>query len=180
MKRAINVFTIIVIIFSLFLVSSRCNLRIAAPVTSQESVENNTVNTFGNFPLDKQKFIDIEVDEDTFNNFTKREQKDQVLDWLLYTTIYSSGITVEALSDILYDLPTIRYGYMHPVANFEFGETRSCVIGDKRIIALVPQDIAENQYKDYLVGIADKHRKDLGEEPKIIHIFRYKINLKGR
>jgi hypothetical protein len=180
MKRAINVFTIIVIIFSLFLVSSRCNLRIAAPVTSQESVENNTVNTFGNFSLDKQKFIDIEVDEDTFNNFTKREQKDQVLDWLLYTTIYSSGITVEALSDILYDLPTIRYGYMHPVANFEFGETRSCVIGDKRIIALVPQDIAENQYKDYLVGIADKHRKDLGEEPKIIHIFRYKINLKGR
>ncbi len=180
MKRAINIFTIITIIFSLFLLISRFSLRIAAPVTSPESGEQKIVNAFADFPPDKQKIVEIEIDEDTLNNFSEREKKDQVLDWLLYTTVYSIGMTAEALSESLYDLPPIRYGYMHPVANFEFGDTRSCVIGDSSIIALVSQDIPEDRYKDYLAAIVDKHRKDLGGEPKTIHLFRYKINLKGR
>ncbi|MCU0287609.1 MAG: hypothetical protein MUF15_14595 [Acidobacteria bacterium] len=178
MKKNINVLTIIVIILSFFLVNSRCNLKIEVPGVSPE--KGGKEIAFEDFPLDKQKFIDIKVDEDTFDNFTPREQKDQVLDWLLYTTVYSSGMTAETLSEILFDLPPIRYGYMHSIANFEFGDTRSCVIGDNSIIALIPRDIPENQYKDYLAGIADKHRKDLGEIPKVIHIFRYKINLKEK
>lgn len=180
MKKAINVLTILVITLAFFLVISRYNIKIEAPGTFTRKVEKKNSRLFEDFPLDKQKFIDLQVDEDAFEKLTQREKRDQVLDWLLYTTLYSTGLPAETLNEILYDIPTIRYGYMHPVANFEFGSTRSCVIGDSIIIALIPRDIQENQYNDYLAGIADKHRTDLGEEPKIIHIFRYKIYLNER
>jgi hypothetical protein len=61
-----------------------------------------------------------------------------------------------------FDLPALREGYMRPLGNFEYGETRSRLIGDGTVLALIPANVDSNTRKDNLAHVADEHRKNLG------------------
>ena len=92
------------------------------------------------------------------------------------------GLSPEEISQITYDLPPIRYGYMRSIANFEYGETRSCCVGNGKVIVLLPVKnksgipLTDKEKIDYLAHAADKYRKNSGEIPDSLLVFLYEIN----
>ena len=181
MRRAISILSILAIVAAViaFTFLARSTINAPAPRAVPEVVQEE-LKPFKGFPLNEAQFIEVEVDEETFDRLTPRERRDQMLDWLLYTVVSDAGLSVETLNQSLFDIPAIRYGYLHPIANFEYGETRSVYIGDGKVVALVPVDSSADQRHDYLAHIADKHRKNLGEIPSKLLIFDYKLNLDQR
>jgi len=170
MKKIINLLSITVLIASpialgVFYVQSNLQQAVA---------KSTEIITKQNFPIDKPQIINFEPNEG-FKKLTERQQLDQLRDWLLLTAISGKGLNSENISQATYDLATVRYDFMSPVASFEYGKTRSRLIGDGKIVALVPKASTTEQRKDDLGHIADKHRKDQGEKPKIIEVFEYEI-----
>jgi len=129
---------------------------------------------FPNFPRSSARAIEFNADEATFDQLTLREQDDQRRDWLLFSIVGDCGLPMEEINRALYDVPPIRHGYLRPVARFDYGVTRSCCIGDREIIALIPDSSPEEQ-RDYLARISDEHRKNLGQAPKRLHLFTYSL-----
>ncbi|NEO44391.1 MAG: hypothetical protein F6K55_09745, partial [Moorea sp. SIO4A3] len=128
------------------------------------------------FPLNQTRFVDFQADPGSLERLTKREQMDQLRDWLLFTVVSNQGLSTDELTQSLYDLPTIRYGYTKPVSNFEYGRTRSLYIGKGKVVALLPKGLSETERLDELAHIADKHRKNIGQIPTFLEVFEYEIN----
>lgn len=137
-------------------------------VQAQEAI------TKTNFPLNKPQVISFDT-QAGFDRLTQRQQEDQLRDWLLLTIVSGKGISIQNINKSTYDLPTVRYDYVSPVANFEYGKTRSVYLGEGRVIALVMKNSSEEERKDDLAHIADKHRKDQGKQPKTIEVYEYEI-----
>lgn len=128
-----------------------------------------------NFPLNQAQLVTFQTDSE-LQRLSDRQRLDQLRDWLLLTVVSGKGLSSKAINQSLYDLPTARYGYMQPVANFEYGTTRSLYIGDGQVIALVPKSASREQQLDNLAQIVDRHRKDLGKPPTSVTVFEYDIN----
>jgi hypothetical protein len=128
------------------------------------------------FPINLARVVDFEYDEETFIRLTAREQVNQLRDWLLFTIVSSSDLSVGEVNQILYDLPTIRHGYTKPVGRFEYGRTRSAYLGNGRVIALLPS-VTSNERANLLSKIADYHRMSLEKIPETFFIFEYEIDL---
>ena len=135
---------------------------------------------FQGFPIDQPQTIDLEIDEDAVAGLSKREMTDQVLDWLLFTVVSDAGLSAGVVNDTLFDLPASRRGYMRSVASFEYGATRSRVIGNGQIVALLPQGSRDETRIDDLAQIADQHRKNLGQLPSSIIVFEYSVDPSGQ
>jgi hypothetical protein len=148
--------------------------------TVSESVVNvsgtSVTEPFGTFPIDQPRLVTYDVEE-IADTLTERQQRDQVLDWLLFAILSDAGLTVERLNEITFDLPASRHGYLRPIANFEYGVTRSRFIGDGKVVALIPADLTADKRADYLAQVFDEHRKDLGETPALMLVFEYAVDL---
>jgi hypothetical protein len=131
--------------------------------------------SFRSFRIDKPRSIEFQIDEDSFSSFTRREKLDQIRDWLLFTIMSDTTLTAVNINQISYDLPAIRQGYLRPGVNLEYGDTRSCNIGDGKVIALLPT-CNEDERFGYMGRIADEHRKNSGKIPISISEFEYKID----
>jgi hypothetical protein len=127
-------------------------------------------------PRNVKQAVDFAVDEGSFADFTARERRDQYLDWLLFTTVAALQPSAEEYNKILFDLPTSRQGYMRPVGNFEFGETRSRFIGNDQALALIPAKATAAQRKDFLASIADEQRKNLGGRFQSLVVVEYELD----
>jgi hypothetical protein len=143
---------------------------------------------FKDFPLNQTKFIDFRPDDDSFKRLNEKEQKGQFLDWLLFTVVSDRDFEANTINKSLYDFSPIRNGYMTPVSNFEYGDTRSLYVGNGTVAALIPKKIKENDKQvpreitkeeriDFLTHIADKHRQNVGEIPNVIQVFDYDIDV---
>jgi hypothetical protein len=84
--------------------------------------------------------------------------------------------TLLKINQSLFDVPAIRQGYMQPVANFEYGDTRSCVLGKGQVVALVPAGGSDEESASRLAHIADQQRKNLGQMPATITVFEYRLS----
>ena len=164
MKNIINLLSI------LGIVAAPCTI---AHLYFQETPASQVAEAF---PLSKTRFVDFRTDKDSLERLTEREQMDQLRDWLLFTVVSNKGLSTSELNHSLYDLPTVRYGYMKPVSNFEYGETRSLYIGKGKVVALLPKDRSQQERMDDLAHIVDKHRKDTGKIPTTVEVFDYEIN----
>lgn len=174
MKKIINILSILGII------AAPCWITYLylkeAPVL--EATASTTEDAFKkDFPLNQSRFVDFKADEGSLERLTERERMDQLRDWLLLTVVSNTSLSVDELNQSLYDLPTVRYGYMKPVSNFEYGETRSLYIGKDRVVVLLPEGRSPKERMDDLAHIADKHRKDTGKIPSEIEVFDYNIKL---
>ena len=127
-------------------------------------------------PLDKRQQVDFSVDETSFSELSPREREDQYRDWLLFAAVAALQSSAEEYSNVLYDLPASRQGYMRPVGNFEFGETRSRYVGGGRVLALVPAGRAPAERKDLLAQIADEQRKNLGTSFDRLTVVEYELD----
>jgi hypothetical protein len=174
MKRIINYLSIAGLVFvptalgvTYIQTNSTANVVQAKDVIKQKTQEN--------FPLNKPQVINFDSQEG-FKRLTSRQQSDQLRDWLLVTVVTGKGLSAKDINQSVYDLPTVRYDYMSPVANFEYGTTRSVYIGNDTIVALVPKTASEVERMDDLGHIGDRHRKDQGTQPKIIEVYEYEIS----
>lgn len=170
MRKIIDLLSITVLVAS----PVALGMVYAQTSASQAVVQPIEVITDKNFPLNRPQAVNFEPNEG-FYKLTKRQKDNQLRDWLLMTALSGKGLSSEQISQGVYDLPTMRYDFMNPVANFEYGTTRSRYVGDGKIVALVPKATFKEQRMDDLAHIADRHRKDQGEKPKIIEVFEYEI-----
>lgn len=138
---------------------------------------NKSAVVFEYFPFNEPQNINFQVNADSFQNFTKRQKKDQFLDWLLFTVQSDPSFSTKEITESLYDISPVRYDYLKPVSNFEYGKTRSLYVGNETIVALIPQNSSPKQRNDYLAHIADKHRQNLGRIPEKLEVFEYKLDL---
>jgi hypothetical protein len=134
---------------------------------------------FAEFPIGQTRVVDLGADASVLEQLTPREQRDQFRDWLLFAVLSSAGLGPEQLNQSLYDVPAVRHGYMRPVASFEYGESRSCSVGEDQILALIPE--GGGAHRDALLAdIADAHRKNLGTEPRTISVFEYDLDTQSQ
>lgn len=170
-KKIINLLSLSAIIASPIALGA-VYLHTTAPQVKAESVE---IVTNRNFPVNKARVINFEPNK-RFEKLTSRQRKEQLRDWLLFTVISGKGLNSNQINQTVYDLPTVRYDFMNPVANFEHGETRSRYVGKGKVIAIVPKTDDKQQQINQLASIGDRHRKNVGEKPKVIEVFEYDIN----
>lgn len=170
MIKMIKIFSLVGILVALSLIVTVFLEKSPTPV---EIVPSKT--PFEDFPINQSRIIEFEMDEDAFARLAHREQLDQLRDWLLFTTVYASGLSEEGIAKSLYDVPTIRYGYTQPVANFEYDVVRSAPLDNNQVLALIPASDNPNERLDHLAHIADRHRKDLGTIPASLEVFEYEI-----
>ena len=179
MRRLVNILGLAGIIGALILVI----FLLWDIETPQITPPDKSTQVFAHFPLNQSQPIEFEMDESSLSRLTQREWRDQMLDWILYTVVSDSGSSLENINHSLFDVPVIRYGYTKPVANFEFGKTRSAVIQDAEgkdlVVAILPACTAAERL-DYLGHIADRHRKDLGEIPGTVVVFEYELGLEDK
>ena len=160
---------LLVVCYSLVWGTGRINISFVPKIEFQESI------AFEKFPLKKTQIINFQTDERSFSRLNDREKKEQFRDWLLLTIASDRSFTIDKTNESLYDIYPIRYGYMKPVSNFEYGNTRSFYMGEGKVIALLPKIISRQGRLYDLANIADKHRKNLGKKPKTIEIFEYEL-----
>jgi tetratricopeptide (TPR) repeat protein len=129
---------------------------------------------YASLPLDRPSAFDAVMSEDLRGRLTSREQRDQLLDWMLFAVVSDSGLSADHFNRVLFDVPTVRHGYMRAVADFDYGPTRACHIGEGRVLALLPRCGAAER-KDYLAHVADEYRKTLGEKPARLLVFEYEL-----
>jgi hypothetical protein len=138
---------------------------------------------FASLPLNQPRPFDCLLGETLKRLLTMREQRDQVLDWMLYAAVADAGLSPDEVNRVLFDVPAVRHDYLQPFVGFEYGPTRACFIGDGRVLALVPaceNEAVRQRYeattrKDHLADIADEYRKTLGAVPRVLLVFEYEI-----
>jgi hypothetical protein len=128
-------------------------------------------------PIGATREVDLSADEESLVDLDRRERVDQYLDWLLFAAVAGLRPNPEEYSKIFFDLPPSRIGYMRPVGTFEFGETRSRLIGGGEVVALVPAGRDAAERIDQLAGIADEHRKNQAGEFDHLIVIEYDLDV---
>ncbi|MBS1911118.1 MAG: hypothetical protein JST22_03955 [Bacteroidetes bacterium] len=166
----------------LILLSCILPMNLGAQVGTNSIPDHNRqaaseIATFADFPIGSERSVQIMIDPQTAAaNISQREQAEQVLDWLLYAVVSSSGLSQQRISEALFDVPVVRYGYRQYLGAPEYGVTRSCYVGSGIVIAVVPKSDTGCLRIDHLARIADEHRKNTGSIPDTIQVFEYTID----
>jgi hypothetical protein len=180
MKKTLNIISIIAI-----LIVGAAVWAIYTPAVSSASAGRPII--FEDFPLDQRQVIDFSANAESATGTeaeavtpreeldAQRKRLDQLRDWSLLTVISATGLSAQELNQSLYDMPALRHDSLRRVSDFEYGETRSRVIGDGQVIALIPVSSAE-QRADHLAHIADEQRKSTGEIPNTFYVFEYELH----
>lgn len=168
MKRLIKRFSFLAIALATALLI----IGLSIPINS-----NKPAVAFEYFPFNKPQAINFQAKADSLIKLTERQKKDQFLDWLLFTVESDRSFSTKEISEASYDISPVRYDYLKPVSNFEYGDTRSLYVGKETIVALIPQESSPEQRIDYLAHIADKHRQNLGRIPEKLEVFEYQLDL---
>jgi hypothetical protein len=163
MNRIVNLSTALVVAFALSLLI----YLLASPGSASAA--------FAEFPVGQTRTVSFDARREAPDGATRRERLDQLRDWLLFTTVSASGLNAEQINQSMFDVPAIRQGYMEKVANFEYGDTRSCYLGGGQVVALVPPS-GDEERADRLAQIADQQRKNLGAMPETISVFEYRLD----
>jgi hypothetical protein len=178
MKKAFQIGSVFLLVVALAAIAS-----VFVPAAGSSAIAGKP--RFDDFPANQSRSIHFSADEDldltgSSPSLHDRERRrlDQMRDWCLLTVLTSSRLSARQVAETAYDLPAIRHEIMRRVASFEYGETRSRVLADGTVIALVPApagpggDLAR---RDHLAHIADEQRKNLGELPKVLFVFEYEL-----
>ncbi len=182
MKRIINYGSLagIVVAIVLLAYAYQAPTSVAAAGANSNATAKTMTAAFTGFPTGEPRLVDLEARREALEDLrTPRERTDQMRDWLLFTAVSASGLSAEEINKSLFDVPPIRHGYVQPVANFEYGDTRSCYIGGGQVIALVPAGSDAGARGEQLARIADEQRKNLGEMPARVWVFEYDLHTAG-
>ena len=175
MKRLISIGSILAALVGIVIISFTLSGRNRPQATTASPA-------FAGFPVDQARFIDISASPEAMQQMSGPEYADQIRDWLLTTIISDAGLSPKELNQSLFDLPTVRYGYLRPVGTPDFGDTRARSIGNGRLVVLLPKSDAA-AHADALARAADEARKNTGDKPSGVIAFEYEVapdNLSAR
>jgi hypothetical protein len=147
----------------------------AIPVPLDPRPDQLVLETFGHLPKAVWQTVIFDAKDNVLKTMTRRQQRDQMLDWTLLALLSDSGLDAAALGQVLHDLPPRRSGYLAEIADFEYGPTRARFLGDGHVLALIPAKVTPEQRRDHLAHIADDSRKNLGENPTTLLVFEYEL-----
>ena len=163
--------------FSILVVASAVIGLLFTPV-SREDASVHSVD-FPPFAVGETRNVRFTASNDidfagAYDNEADRQRRrlEQLRDWCLLAVITASNLPAKEISEATYDLPTVRQEAMRRIATFEYGETRSRVISQNDVIALIPHS-SDLVRAEYLGHIADEQRKNLGVIPTTFHVFEY-------
>jgi len=173
MKKIINILSILGIVVAPAVIGLLYSFETR---TSQLKAEAMQEIVAKDFPLNQPRFIDFQVDEESLEGLTERQQNNQLRDWLLFTIAFSHGLSPNEINQNFERLPTFRYDHGQPLSELQYGDTRSLDIGQGQVVALLPKQISPQERIGNLAQIIDQHRQDLGEIPTSLVVFEYEIN----
>ena len=130
---------------------------------------------FNGYPEGKARYIDFAMQYDYDIDLNKRESVDQMRDWMLYTILSDAGLSTQQMAQLTYDLPVTRAGYNENIASFDYTRTRSRVIGNGTIVALIPAG-TEIEEREYIAHVADEQQKNIGTPPASLIPFTYELD----
>ena len=155
-------------------------LAVQLPSVSEVSTEPvAAAQTAQAFLIDQRRTINLVDDSTLLAELSPRERRDQHLDWLFFTALLTFLPSTNEFNRATFDLPTSRQGYMHPLGNFEYGDTRSKFVGEGAVLALIPASTDERIRKDNLAHIADEQRKNLGRPFDRLFVIEYQLDEKA-
>jgi hypothetical protein len=184
MKQLVSIVAILVLVASAgqlaYLYTARDG-ELSTSVSMNEGVKADTPdNNLPGLPHDLEvgvpQTVDFSADAISMQDLTTFERNDQYRDWLLFAVISAQGLDAQTFSQVLFDLPPIRRGYVRALGTFEYGETRSRALDKTTVIALVPASRSEAQRRDDLSHVADLQRKNLGEPFQRMEIVEYSLD----
>ena len=172
LKASLTIAVLLVIV-----VSAHQILALTSPAPRQEAAAGGPADAqaFAGMPVGVTRSVELAADESTFAALSPLEQRQQLLDWLLYAAASSAGLGQQEARQLFYDLPPLRRGYMEPVANFDYDQVRSRRLDSGDVIALVPKAGARQRLDD-LAHIADEERKSSGKTPARLIVFEYQLD----
>lgn len=166
----------IIIFACIFQLARLSNRTFSEGITSPSGMETSEVELFSSFKVDHPFEVAFDFPELAEAEFSPREEANQMRDWIVHTLLCQSGVSDSLLNNLTFDLPPIRYSYLEPVSNLEYGPTRTRYTGYNTVLALVPV-CDEKTTNDYLAHAADEHRKNQGEIPGTMFVFQYKLDV---
>jgi hypothetical protein len=106
---------------------------------------------------------------------TDWEKDDQLRDWVPYAVVRGLGLSADQMARARFDVPPVRHGYLRPVAGYEYGVTRSCLLDGGAVLAVAPK-ADDKQRRDHLAHVADDARKTLGRLPMAVRVVEYEFD----
>ena len=95
MKKILILLSLLAAVAAALLLSWSSTDTIApAPVVATAK----TPAAFASLPVDIERTVDVDFDDETYEMRTTREQRDQVLDWLLLAVLSDAGMNAEPAS----------------------------------------------------------------------------------
>jgi hypothetical protein len=168
MKTTIKIVSIVAMLGAL--------IQLGIVLLADPPMPGNTMSSdlFNSFPAGREKKVEFSWGGGSLRHLTERQKKDQALDWLVLSVLSDSGVPRNELNKLAFDLPPVRVGYLEPIAQFEYGGSRTRFLGQGIVLALVPkQDIDQRLVS--LEHIADEQRKNSGQIPKTLIVFQYDL-----
>jgi len=86
MKRAFNWLSIVGIVLALILLAG---LHSPEPWYGSGSAQHDSKKRFSSFPVNQIRQVHVDWGDGSLEKGTGRQQQDQILDWLLITTVLS-------------------------------------------------------------------------------------------
>lgn len=174
MKKLVTIFSLLAVVAASLQIGAVYSARIRA---NKGTLSNAAAMEFAQLPLDEKRTVRFEGSQDPLSRLDTLERQEQLRDWLLYTLVSAAGLSADAFSQSLYDLPVTREGYMRAVGNFQHGNARWATIRDGQVVALLLEGTEPGERSDDLVRIADEYRKNTDEIPAVLHVFEYQLNM---
>lgn len=99
-------------------------------------------------------------------------QMNQSLDWIKYAIINDLPISNNDKLNLLYDFSVLRKDFDNPIANYQYGESRSFILNDT-VYSLIP--LNHPQKNNFTLRHVDKFRMLQGKKPSLVAIYEYRL-----
>ena len=149
------------------------------PTGGEQAAESATHSApFARFPIGEARSVTFEPGE-LLAEADVLQRRNQYRDWLLYLVVADAAPSQEALLAALHDIPPLRRMSLTSIASYDYTETRSRLIADGTVLALVPAAADDATRRAQLARIADEHYKNTGQRPATVVPFAYSLDDRG-
>lgn len=127
-------------------------------------------------PLSQRLDVSFGDANEWIENLDSQEVEEQIRDWATFGLAGLLNIDIETLRNFSYDKTPLRDSLFADITTNRVGPGRSLPDGKGTLHLLVPKN---DPYAARTIGmLLDDYRKDSGNDPKNVRVYRYKIDLK--
>lgn len=121
--------------------------------------------------------VDIAGVADFLAELPGDERPQQLADWAAYGTLLSSGLSLEEIRDVTYDVAPVRLPELEEVLEYSFGGGRRLILPSGDVWLLYPE--SDEEWRGIVARMADRVRMELGEIPPRFVLYSYRSDVPG-